>query len=300
MTRPLFRTIALLSLCVIGLHVQIGAAQAAPGKIANITVDLPSGKLAYRDSGGNGIPVIFLHSGSGNSMIWEYQIPAFVTAGYRFIAIDYRGASGVGGGPSGSGADSNTRINELVTKLGLPKFHLVGTAAGGGAALQYALANADKLRSIVVANSIGNVMDKDYVEMGNRLRPSAFSQLPVEFRELGPSYRAANPEGVRRWLSLSMERDPGGKSADPGAPPASPPPSGGPNAVTWAGLEKLTTPILLMTGDADLYTPPSVLRMFAAHIKQAESQVISECGHSAYWESPDVFNRTVLAFISKY
>jgi pimeloyl-ACP methyl ester carboxylesterase len=28
--------------------------------------------------------------------------------------------------------------------------------------------------------------------------------------------------------------------------------------------------------------------------------VIPECGHSAFWEQPDVFNRTVLDFISKH
>jgi pimeloyl-ACP methyl ester carboxylesterase len=316
MTRQLFRKIALLGICSMTLHAQLSVAESTTGKVVDATVDLPSGKLFYRDSGGKGIPVIFLHSGSGNSMIWEYQIPTFIAAGYRFIAIDYRGVSSNSdpGNSNPGNADSNIRINELVNKLALPKFHLVGTAAGGGAALQYALANADKLRSIVVANSIGNVVDRDYLEIGNRLRPPAFSQLPVDFRELGPSYRATNPEGVKHWLSLSSEtrEPPGGKNGGAGlgqppggtppsgAQPNGPPPSAGPNAVTWAGLEKLAVPTLLITGDADLYTPPSVLRMFAAHIKQAESQVISECGHSAYWENPDVFNRTVLAFISKH
>jgi pimeloyl-ACP methyl ester carboxylesterase len=28
--------------------------------------------------------------------------------------------------------------------------------------------------------------------------------------------------------------------------------------------------------------------------------VIPECGHSAYWEQPALFNRAVLAFIAKH
>jgi hypothetical protein len=40
---------------------------------------------------------------------------------------------------------------------------------------------------------------------------------------------------------------------------------GGNVEVTWAKLEIPKVPTLLLTGDADLYTPPSVLRMFAAH-----------------------------------
>lgn len=290
-------------------------------KVTDATVELPSGKLFYRDSGGKGIPVIFLHAASGNSMLWEYQIPAFTSAGYRFIAIDYRGV-GATSGPGGG--NTNGLINDLVAKLGLPKFHLVGTAAGGGIALQYALANRDKLRSVTVSNSIGNVQDKEYTEMGNRIRPAQFNQLPLEMRELGPSYRAANPEGVKRWLALSGEgREtsgpmPGGMGAasaapgasgpgGPGSPPApganagGPPPaaSNNPNAVTWTNLEKFTVPTLLMTGDADLYTPPSVLRMFSARMKQAESHTVQESGHSSFWENPDDWNRTVLAFIAK-
>jgi pimeloyl-ACP methyl ester carboxylesterase len=28
--------------------------------------------------------------------------------------------------------------------------------------------------------------------------------------------------------------------------------------------------------------------------------VVPECGHSAYWEQPETFNRTVLDFITKH
>lgn len=309
-----------LSIAAITLGIScLPAGAQTAGKVTDTTVDLPSGKLFYRDSGGKGIPVVFFHAGSGNSMLWEYQIPAFTAAGYRFIAVNYRGVSGNTTGPGGR--NTNGLINDLVAKLGLPKFHLVGTAAGGGQALQYALANRDKLRSITVANSIGNVQDKEYTEMGNRIRPVQFNQLPLDMRELGPSYRAANPEGVKRWLALSSEgRESGGPmpaagmaaaSTGPGSPgsPAAPGQMGGPPpaadannpyAVTWANLEKFAVPTLLLTGDADLYTPPSVLRMFSARMKQAEYHIVPESGHSAYWENPDDFNRTVLAFIAKH
>jgi pimeloyl-ACP methyl ester carboxylesterase len=268
--------------------------------IAGNTVQLPSGGIFYRDSGGAGVPVIFLHAGSGNSMMWQYQIPAFVEAGYRFIAIDYRG---VDTAPTAAATvDASTRISELVTLLGLEQFHLVGTAAGGGTALQYALAYREQLRSITVANSIGNVQDAEYTEMGRRIRPPEFSQLPLELRELGPSYRAANPEGVARWLALAGEdRIAAGIAAAPAAAASSTAAAASsPNAVTWARLENLMVPTLFITGAADLYTPPSVLRLFTDHMKQAESHVIVESGHSAYWEDPQQFNSLVLEFIARH
>jgi len=256
------------------------------------TVMQSAGPMFFRDAGGNGTPVVLLHAASGNSLLWNHQFVALAQAGFRAIAIDYRGV----GIPAGPG-DWTPRIDELIVSLGVDRFHLLGTAAGGGTALQYALVHGAKLRSITIANSHGNVTDKDYLDMGKRTRPAPqFDELPVEFRELGPSYRAEFPEGVAQWRALSAAK-PGDLSQGPArAPPA----LAATDAVTWAKLERFTLPTLLVTGDADLYMPPSVLRMFSARMPHADWAVIAETGHSSYWEAPEVFNRVLLDFIAKH
>jgi pimeloyl-ACP methyl ester carboxylesterase len=70
--------------------------------------------------------------------------------------------------------------------------------------------------------------------------------------------------------------------------------------VTFSSLETIKVPTLLLTGDADLFAPPAVMRMFAARVKGSESVVVPEAGHSAYWEQPEAFNRAVLAFLAKH
>ena len=221
---------------------------------------------------GEGTPVVFLHASSGNSRMWEHQIPAFTAAGYRFIAYD-----------RGGQAAAADELEALATRLGIERFHLVGTAAGGIAAVDYALSFPLRLRALVIANSIVGVQDEDYLQMTRRLRPSPqFEALPVEVRELGPSYRAANPAGAQRWKELS------GHMAALATR----------NRITFAALETIKVPTLLITGDADLYTPPSVLRLFAARIRDSAPVVVPECGHSAYWEQPEIFNRAVLDFIN--
>jgi len=72
------------------------------------------------------------------------------------------------------------------------------------------------------------------------------------------------------------------------------------NRITFVLLEEIKIPTLLLTGDADLYAPPAVLRLFAARIKNSESVIVPEVGHSAYWEQPEIFNRAVLEFIRKH
>ena len=228
--------------------------------------ELPDRGLRYQDSGaelsGQGLPVVFLHAGSGSTVMWEHQLPAFTAIGYRFIAYDRR-ADGV----------PVEDLEALAEYIGLERFHLVGTAAGGIVAVDYALSHPQRLRSLVVANSIVGVQDEDYVAMSRRLRPlPEFNALPAEVRELGPSYRAANPEGAKRWSELAQHV-------------ASLPTR---NKITFAALETITTPTLLLTGDADLYTPPSVLRLLAAHFANCESAVIPECGHFSPEEQPEL------------
>jgi pimeloyl-ACP methyl ester carboxylesterase len=72
------------------------------------------------------------------------------------------------------------------------------------------------------------------------------------------------------------------------------------NHITYAALETIKTSTLLLTGGADMYAPTPVLRLFAAHFKNAESVIVPDAGHSTYWEEPDKFNRAVLDFLKKH
>jgi len=259
--------------------------------------NVPGARIFYRDTGGNGVPVVLLHAATGSSRVWDYQIPAFVAAGYRVIAFDRRGwgrtiidaaSSQPALSQAGTAADD---LLALLNQLGLDRVHVVGTAAGAFVALDFALSYPQRVRSLVVANSIGGVEDADFVELGRRIRPPQFNSLPPDFRELGPSYRAGNAAGTERWVELEKISRPPGPAA-----PAQPLR----NHITFALLESIKAPTLLITGDADLYAPPPVLRLFAARIKGAEVLVVPEAGHSTYWEQPEIFNRAVLNFLGKH
>src|SRR5215469_8900370 len=219
-------------------------AQSAPpsagSSMRETYLSLPGTKLFYRDTGGNGVPVVFLHSATGSSRVWEYQVPAFTGAGFRVIAFDRRGWGRTeieDAGPQVRTAAGD--LLALVNSLGIDRMHLVGTAAGGFVAFDFALSFPDRVRSLVVANSIGGVEDPDFMALGKRMRPQQFDGLPPDFRELGPEYRASQPDGTKRWLDLE-------KISRPLGPPAPAQPLR--NHITFALLEKLMTPTLLITG----------------------------------------------------
>jgi len=255
-------------------------------------VALPGVHLWYNDSGGDGVPVVFLHAASGTSDSWVYQLPAFITAGYRCITYDRRGwgrsrPALTGVQPGCVSGD----LQALVEHLHLDRFHLVATAAGGIGGLDYTLAHPERVRSLVVADSIGGLQDPEYLEVQHRLRPPEIQALPVELRELSAGYRGTDPDGTRCWIDIERSSRPGG-SHGPGQPLQQP--------MTYSRLETLQIPVLVLVGEADLLSPPALMRLLAAHIPNCQFATIPEAGHGAHWEQPEFWNRIVLEFISQH
>jgi pimeloyl-ACP methyl ester carboxylesterase len=247
---------------------------------------LPDARLAWWDTGGDGDPVVLLHAGTGSKEVWEHQRPALAAAGFRVVGYSRRGHLGSDAGPEDNPGTGSGDLLALADHLGLDRFHAVGTAAGAIVALDVALSHPARLLSVTLACTIFGIEDADYAALSRSLRPSGFEAMPPAFRELGPSYRAANPDGVARWLALEHAAIPGRQVRQPTA-----------SRITFAALATLRLPCLLMTGDADLWAPPSVQRMVARHIPQARTVVIAEAGHSAHWEQPTAFNAALLDFL---
>ena len=116
-------------------------------------------KLWFTDTGGTGVPLILLHANTGTSAIWANQVESFSRTGYRVIAFDRRGwgkslANPATGPQPGSIAGD---LDALAEYLKLDKFHLLGVAGGGFAALDYAAWRPEKLRSLVIAASTGQI-----------------------------------------------------------------------------------------------------------------------------------------------
>jgi len=283
-----------------------------PISLDPVQLTLPSGTVEYLDTGGKGVPVLLLHP--VNIRLWQYQIPAFAKAGYRVIVIDSRnhppGAQAEGFGSN----QGQMRLDELINRLNLPKFHIVGTDMNGGLALQYAMAHPDKVRSVVIGGTFATLRDPgpvpphtDLAALESSLRPAPFNDLPLSARYLSASYRAANPDGAKRWLELEDQGNAG--YPQPKLPPGGTPNlSGGaggapmPNQLTVEQLEAWTLPTMMITGDADNYTPPAMMRIFVSHLKHGNGTgaVIPESAHATYWENPEAYNRAVLDFIRKH
>jgi pimeloyl-ACP methyl ester carboxylesterase len=264
---------------------------AAETPAAGRYVELPGVKLWITDTGGAGTPIVLLHANTGTSESWEAQAAAFARQGYRVIAFDRRGWGKSQADPA-TGPQPGTvagDLDALADYLRLDKFHLVGVAGGGFVSLDYAAWRPERLRSLVVAASTGQFAEKEMRDFTARVEIPELRKQAAVYREVGPSYRGANPEGTRRWIEIDEH------AQQPGAPSQ---PLRTPN--TFAKLAAVTMPVLVMAADADLLAPPALIRAWATHLKDYEWAAVPDSGHAIAWEHPDVFNTHVLAFVKRH
>lgn len=252
--------------------------------------DIAGARLWYWDTGGSGEAIVLCHPASQSSTIWLYQQPVLAKAGYRVIAYCRRGVGRSGRGPADLPGTTTGDLLALLDVLGIAKAHVLGAAAGGITTLAFGVAHPDRVRSLVLAGTIFSPNEEDWRQMYARLGLAAVrGVVSTEFLELGPTYRALNPLGTARFAALEQQAKAQGTFAQPSGVD-----------VTWAALERMAVPVLLLTGEADLYAPPPLQALIAQHLPRHELTTLREVGHAPYWEAPAAFNALVLAFLARH
>ena len=253
---------------------------------------LANGSALYAwDTAGDGEVVVFIHPHSGNHRSWSRQQPVFAKAGHRVIGYSRRGYFGSESGPVDDHGTEAGDLALLLDSLGIQRAHVVGSAAGGSCALDFTLAFPERTISSVIASSLMSIEEDDYKIVSERARPSWFNELPVEAREISASFRALDADGVKEFLEIyhlnnfdpKKQRVIQGRIAQ----------------INWKNLASNRVPMLLMTGGADLYLPPALLRQIVQRIGSAELVVVPDVGHPIFWESPNIFNSTLLEFFAR-
>ncbi|MFT4928060.1 MAG: pimeloyl-ACP methyl ester carboxylesterase [Phenylobacterium sp.] len=252
---------------------------------------LPGGAgIYYWDTGGDGPAVVLSHPGRGSALSWPYQQPIFAAAGFRTIAYSRRGRYR---SPAGSTEDTGSLagdLNALMNHLNVDKFHMLGLAAGGFAVSDYAVSYPGKLLSMVIVCSLFGLWDKNIDERLDFILPKSFGTMPAEFKEIGPAYRWAHPQGVRAWIEMEEKSKGKGPRIHQSAK----------SKITWDKIRAVKLPTFFIAGGADLYQPPSMMRAAAREIPGSQTLVVTEAGHAVQWEQPELFNRVVIEFLSKH
>jgi pimeloyl-ACP methyl ester carboxylesterase len=129
------------------LDAAIAAIVVVPLAVPQERVSFPTqdGGIVYADVYGTGERgVVLAHGGRFNKESWTTQAQALATAGFRAVALDFRGRGESRGGPQSTSRDEGVHFDVLAAvrylhETGARTVSVVGASFGGGAAARAAV-----------------------------------------------------------------------------------------------------------------------------------------------------------------
>ena len=105
------------------------------------TVDSKGVRLAVRDSGSEGVPVVLVHGLGFGQRTWDHVVPRLSAGGLRVVSYDQRGHGASGTSDDYSPSAFCEDLAAVLGELGLEKPILVGHSLGATIALEHAAAH---------------------------------------------------------------------------------------------------------------------------------------------------------------
>jgi 3-oxoadipate enol-lactonase len=139
---------------------------------------------------GEGEAIVFAHGAGGNLLSWWQQTPYFAP-NYWCIVFSHRGFGHSYDVPDGPGMASFVEdLEGLLDHLEIQSAHLVAQSMGGRTMLGFAVANSNRTRSLVLADTTGGMGEPDVEKALDDWRASqnatresgSFSRVPHAVR----------------------------------------------------------------------------------------------------------------------
>ena len=236
----------------------------------------------------DGEPVVLMHGMSASSTMW-YPNAKALSSEYRLFAIDLI----IEPGKSYKTADLKNLdeitlwYEEVIEKLKLDSFHLIGTSRGGWLATDLAL-HSEKTRSVILLSpvqtimwmrpSLGlvkNLLNIFYPEEKRALRTmETLSNDPSKLdKDYIEQYRIALKNDSLNKFMLNMR------------------------PFSNRELESLKMPVLVLIGDRDLFNSKKAIRLTEKYIPEGQGEVISNSGHFLSIDQTEIVNKKMLDFL---
>ncbi len=243
------------------------------------------------------MPLIFLHAFPLNRSMWTGLITTLLDEQrYRLVAPDWRGF-----GESGLNTAISTMdlfaddLAALLDALGMEQAILCGLSMGGYASFAFLRKYPQRVAGLILADTRpgadteeARANRENVARLAENQGPEAIADLQVP-RLLAGYTRENHPEVEARVRQLIAAATPAGiAAASRGMAQRSD---------TSDLLAGIHCPTLVLVGEDDALTPPSVAHEYAASIPGAQFTVIPRAGHLSVMEQPEAFLEVVQNFL---
>lgn len=249
---------------------------------------------------GRGSPLILIPGADGMKETFRHQVPAFERA-HRVISADLRDRI--------SREDSFDRladdVAELMDQRTVPSAVVLGQSLGGSIALRLATRHPDRVRALIISNSLTHMsfehvglnrtgliplarLTTRYLPTGaSRLLAEMWSRAEVWIYDDSPGWanvvdyalwtgaRTVSSFAAKRRVDLFRDVDLRGEIAG------------------------IRVPTLVVRGDRDFYMPPGWWKEILDAVPDSVCREIPETGHCSHISMPGAYNRTILEWIAE-
>ena len=259
-------------------------------------MDTIKNNLAVFQTGNeNNQSVIFIHGFPFDHKMWDLQVDYF-KKDYHCITYDI---SGLGESPVGDGQYTMEGFVDdlfnIIESLKINKHILCGLSMGGYIALRAIERNEEKIKALILCdtkseadNNVGKINRAKGIKEINEIGAEKFAESFVQ-KCFSQEFVKTNREEYEQVVMRSKESDPVGLKGCLLAMAG--------RTDTTGYLDKIKIPVLVLCGELDQLTPPSVMKSMSDRIASSEFHTIPKSGHVTPVENPQVFNSTVEKFL---
>lgn len=239
---------------------------------------------------GNGATVLLLHP-IGLDLTWWQSLADALCSEFLVLSVDLRGHGQSEVIPPSRLEDVVADTHALLDTLRLAPVHVVGLSLGGMVAQLLALEYPNDVRSLVLAATASTFAPEQrelLIARGTKAERGGMQAIVQETLERWFTPAFLNTEVAARCRQRLLSNDVHCWAA------------------TWRAiaaldvvprLKELHVPTLVVTGDMDASTPPSVAQRSAESIQGAILRILPGVSHLAAFEQPEHFNPLVHSFL---
>jgi 3-oxoadipate enol-lactonase len=261
----------------------------------------------HYETGGNGKEVLLLLHGNFASWRWWQPLLKNTPRGYRAYAPDLRGCGDTDRPEEGyTIAQHAEDLDQMIGALRLRRLHLVGHSLGGCVALDYALNNPRRIKTLTLVAPApaegASVIDAS----SNGYGTSSSSTLHSAFRlsaRLG-TYRKAIEKALSRLMSADQIDGDFEALVDDAVRMSLNAAVGHIETLNcWDVrdvIDQLNLPVLIIGGRNDHLISPEALRQAAEKFPNGRLIMWPKMGHTPQLEQPEKFNKILFKFTRQH